>query len=109
MHSGSNGDHAQSESHGRSTNDQGGRDNSSPAQRKLDNSHDGRGRGGGSPKSDHGGGGGGSGGGGGDSSGDHSGGGDKHGGGGGGQSLPNLSLPEAPVDVSAALPKKGNG
>ena len=108
-HSGSNGDHAQSESHGRSTNDQGGRDNSSPAQRKLDNSHDGRGRGGGSPKSDHGGGGGGSGGGGGDSSGDHSGGGDKHGGGGGGQSLPNLSLPEAPVDVSAALPKKGNG
>jgi len=106
-HSGSNGDQAQSESHGRSSNDQGGHDNSSPAQRKLDNSHDGDWRGGGSPKSDQGGGGGGSGGGGGDSSGDHSGGGDKHGGG-GGQSLPNLSLPQAPVDVSDALPKKAS-
>jgi RNA polymerase sigma-70 factor (ECF subfamily) len=105
-HSGSNGDQAQSESHGRSTNDQGGHDNSSPAQRKLDDSHDGHPRGGKSTKQDQGGGG--SGGGGGDSSGTHSGGGDKHGGG-DGQRLPDLSLPQAPVDVSDALPKKGKG
>ncbi len=97
-------DNAKSESRGRSTRDRGGRDNSSQVERKLDDSHDGRGRGSGSSKSGRGGDGDSSGRGG-DSSGDQ-GGGNKHGGGGGdGERLPDLSLPQAPVDPSEVLPK----
>ena len=84
---------AQSKSHGRSSNGSSRHENSSSAPRKLGGSHDSAPGRVARPKSDQAGGGG--------SSGNQNGGG-KHG---NGKGLPDVSLPEAPIDVPDRLPK----
>jgi len=85
---------AQAKSHGRSSNGSNRHENSSSARRNLGGSRDSHPGRGAPPKSNQGGA---------DSSGNQNGGGDKHG---NGKPLPDVSLPQVPVDVPDPLPKK---